>query len=333
MASIVEVENLRVKIPVSAGMLNPVRGLNFEIKKGETLCVVGESGSGKSLSAFSLMKLLPKIADISARKMQFMGRDILKMSPSELQDMRGNRMAMIFQEPMTALNPSYSIGNQLVEVMRRHQNVSIKEATERAIYLLEKVGITAAASRLSQYPHQLSGGLRQRVVIAMALMCGPDLIIADEPTTALDVTIQAQILHLLKELQHEFEMAILLITHDLGVVARMADRVAVMYAGEFVETGTAEQVFRQPVHPYTQGLLSCIPVPGKTARGSRLGSIPGIVPSLIGDMRGCAFRTRCPHANGACQNNVPLEKWSDDHFKRCVLDDTALTSIAKEATA
>jgi peptide/nickel transport system ATP-binding protein len=215
---------------------------------------------------------------------------------------RGNRMAMIFQEPMTSLNPVYTIGNQLEEALRRHKEVTRAQARDRAVHLLERVGITAAGQRLKQYPHQLSGGLRQRVMIAMALMCGPALIIADEPTTALDVTIQAQILHLLAELQREFHMGLMLITHDLGIVARTAKRVVVMYAGEIVETGLAEEIFRTPRHPYTQGLLACIPVPGRTRRGERLGVIPGMVPSLIGDMPGCHFASRCPYVIDACRS-------------------------------
>ncbi|MGB7305930.1 MAG: ABC transporter ATP-binding protein, partial [Burkholderiaceae bacterium] len=233
--------------------------------------------------------------------------------------LRGKKMAMIFQEPMTSLNPAYTIGNQLEEAVLRHQKISGAQARERAIYLLERVGITAAASRLQQYPHQLSGGLRQRVMIAMALMCGPDLLICDEPTTALDVTIQAQILHLLKDLQREFEMAVVLITHDLGVVARLADRVAVMYAGEIVETGSANEIFADPRHPYTQGLLRCIPVPGRTKRGDHLGSIPGVVPSLIGDIHGCAFANRCEHANDVCHSAVTERQLGEDRTVRCVL--------------
>ena len=229
-------------------------------------------------------------------------------------------MAMIFQEPMTSLNPAYTIGNQLEEALRRHRRVSRAEARERAIYLLENVGITAAASRLRQYPHQLSGGLRQRVMIAMALMCGPELLIADEPTTALDVTIQAQILHLLRDLQREFRMAMILITHDLGVVARIADRVAVMYAGEIVETGTGAEVFAAPTHPYTRGLLRCIPIPGRTRRGEHLGTIPGVVPSLIGEMRGCAFANRCPHAMAICAMPAPVRDLGPGRSVRCHLD-------------
>jgi len=246
-----------------------------------------------------------------------------QLNELDMSDIRGEKMAMIFQEPMTSLNPAYSIGNQLEEALLRHRSVSRKEARERAIFLLEKVGITAAASRLRQYPHQLSGGLRQRVMIAMSLMCGPDLLICDEPTTALDVTIQAQILHLLKDLQREFEMAVILITHDLGVVARLADRVAVMYAGEIVETGTASEIFSQPRHPYTQGLLDCIPVPGKTRRGEHLGSIPGIVPSLIGDIQGCAFANRCPAASQICHQDIPKRELSPGRSVRCVLEDSS----------
>ncbi len=225
-----------------------------------------------------------------------------------MSDVRGAGMAMIFQEPMTSLNPAYTIGNQLEETLLRHKRVSPRQARERAVYLLDRVGITAAASRLRQYPHQLSGGLRQRVMIAMALMCSPKLILADEPTTALDVTIQAQILHLLAELQREFAMGLVLITHDLGIVARIATRVVVMYAGEVVETGTAAGIYSKPAHPYTRGLLACIPVPGRTRRGAALGTIPGMVPSLVGETVGCHFAGRCTHAVDACrQAQIPLE--------------------------
>jgi peptide/nickel transport system ATP-binding protein len=231
-------------------------------------------------------------------------------------------MAMIFQEPMTALNPAYTIGNQLTEVYRRHKGASEREARERAAFLLDKVGIANARDRLGQYPHELSGGLRQRVMIAMALMCDPDLLIADEPTTALDVTIQAQILRLLVDLQKEFGIALLLITHDLGLVARVAHRVAVMYAGEIVETGSVEAVFRSPNHPYTRGLIDAIPVPGKTLPGSRLGSIRGSVPSLVGDVTGCIFRDRCPYAMPVCELDPPLRQ-DADHRWLCVLEEAA----------
>ena len=265
---VLDVQNLKVDIPVSAGMLHPVRGISFSVKRGETLCIVGESGCGKSLTSLSLMGLLPNTAIRTADRMDFLGQDIRHLKEREMSALRGVNMSMIFQEPMTSLNPAYRIGNQLEEVYLRHIERDRSKARDRAVFLLEKVGISSAASRLSQYPHQLSGGLRQRVMIAMALMCGPDLIIADEPTTALDVTIQAQILHLLAELQREFDMGMILITHDLGIVARVADKVQVMYAGKTVEEGPCEAVFDRPLHPYTSGLLRCIPVPGKTQRGA-----------------------------------------------------------------
>jgi peptide/nickel transport system ATP-binding protein len=318
---ILEVENLTVDIPVPGGILHAVQGTSFHVNRGESLCIVGESGCGKSLTSLALMDLLPKKATRKAAKMELDGANILDIGERRMSDIRGDRMGMIFQEPMTSLNPAYTIGNQMEEAMLRHRKVSREEARDRAVYLLEKVGITAARSRLRQYPHQLSGGLRQRVMIAMTLMCGPDLIIADEPTTALDVTIQAQILLLLAELQKEFEMGLILITHDLGVVARVADRVAVMYAGQIVEQGTAKAVFENPSHPYTQGLLECIPIPGKTRRGQHLGSIPGIVPSLVGDLRGCRFAERCDHAQPGCSaDDVALgRRGEEDHLYRCVL--------------
>jgi peptide/nickel transport system ATP-binding protein len=229
-------------------------------------------------------------------------------------------MAMIFQEPMTALNPAYTIGDQLGEVFRRHTGASRRAARDRAVELLGKVGITAAHERLGQYPHQLSGGLRQRVMIAMALMCEPAILIADEPTTALDVTIQAQILRLLVDLQRDLGIAMLLITHDFGVVARVAHRVAVMYAGEIIEQGSAAALFASPRHPYTRGLMASIPVPGTTPPGARLGAIPGVVPSLIGEVTGCAFRERCAYARAVCAGAIAPRREAD-HEWRCVLSD------------
>jgi peptide/nickel transport system ATP-binding protein len=319
MTALLEVRDLVVDIPLAAGVLHPVRGVTFSVQRGETLCIVGESGCGKSLTALALMALLPRRARRAATRLALAEIDLLQASDGELADLRGSRMAMIFQEPMTSLNPAYTIGNQLAEMLVRHRRATRAQARERAIFLLEKVGITAAASRLSQYPHQLSGGLRQRVMIAMALMCGPDLMIADEPTTALDVTIQAQILLLLAQLRREFGMGLVLITHDLGIVARVADRVAVMYAGQIVEQGTAAEIFRQPRHPYPRGLMACIPVPGKVARGSPLGSIPGMVPSLIGSMSGCSFRSRCGFRCDACEAEVALVEDAGGHAARCIL--------------
>jgi peptide/nickel transport system ATP-binding protein len=326
--TLLEVQDLVVDIPLAAGMLHPVRGVTFSVERGETLCIVGESGCGKSLTALALMGLLPRRAKRTAAKLALDGIDLTAATDDQLADLRGNRMAMIFQEPMTSLNPAYTIGNQLEEMLIRHRKATRAEARERAVFLLDKVGITAAASRLSQYPHQLSGGLRQRVMIAMALMCGPDLMIADEPTTALDVTIQAQILLLLAQLRREFGMGLVLITHDLGIVARVADRVAVMYAGQIVEHGTAAEVFSEPRHPYTRGLMACIPVPGKVARGSPLGSIPGMVPSLIGAMSGCSFRERCDYRRAGCDAQITLTEHAGGHAARCILMPHEMVSAA-----
>jgi peptide/nickel transport system ATP-binding protein len=316
--ALLEVEGLAVSLATPRGTLHAVRDISFAIERGETLCLVGESGCGKSMTAYSLMGLLPASATRTARKLMFQGEDLNGLSRERLARLRGNRMAMVFQEPMTALNPAYTIGNQLTEVHRRHAGSTRAGARERAVELLEQVGITAPAERLGQYPHQLSGGLRQRIVIAMALMCGPALLIADEPTTALDVTIQAQILRLLVDLQKKLGISMLLITHDLGVVARVAQRVLVMYAGEIVEAGTTQAVFAAPRHPYTRGLMASIPVPGRTPPGGRLGAIPGTVPSLVGDMRGCAFRERCSYATAVCADPVEVRSEAS-HDWRCVL--------------
>ena len=317
---ILNVKGLTIDIPLASGTLHAVRGIDFELKRGETLCIVGESGSGKSLTSLAIMGLLGKRLQVGAEKLEFESRDLRLMPMREMQALRGDRMAMIFQEPMTSLNPAYTIGDQLCEALRLHRRVSKAEAMKRAAELLGKVGITAAESRLRQFPHQLSGGLRQRVMIAMALMCEPDLIIADEPTTALDVTIQAQILRLLANLKREMNLALILVTHDLGVVARIADKVAVMYAGEIVESGSAKAIFDAPSHPYTRGLLNCIPVPGKTKPGEPLGSIPGIVPSLVGNVSGCAFRGRCDQAVEACASAIPDRSAGGEHKYRCVLE-------------
>jgi peptide/nickel transport system ATP-binding protein len=317
-APLLDVDGLSVDLPTAAGTVHAVRELSLVVGRGETLCVVGESGCGKSMTALGILDLLPRGARRQARRLSFAGDDLMQSGVAEA--VRGDRIAMIFQEPMTALNPVYTIGDQLTEGYRRHKRAASRAARDRAVFLLETVGISSAGQRLGQYPHQLSGGLRQRVMIAMALMCGPELLIADEPTTALDVTIQAQILRLLADLQREFGIALLLITHDLGVVARIAHRVAVMYAGEVVETASAHELFRDPRHPYTRGLLSCIPVPGRTASGERLGVIRGTVPSLVGDLRGCLFRDRCPHAAPRCALPPPQRATSHDHAWRCILE-------------
>ena len=327
--TILTVDDLAIDIPLAHGTLHAVQGVSFELKRGETFCIVGESGSGKSVTALALMGLLPGRFQRTARRLDFAGMDLRKQSPRAMRHLRGNRMAMIFQEPMTSLNPVYTIGNQLTEALLLHRKVSRARARDRAVELLGKVGITAPESRLAQYPHQLSGGLRQRVMIAMALMCEPELIVADEPTTALDVTIQAQILRLLIDLQREMKMALILITHDLGIVARTADQVAVMYAGRVVERGAKREIFRHPRHPYTRGLLRCIPIPGKTAPGTRLGSIPGIVPSLVGTVAGCAFRNRCELAEAACASPIPERSAEPGHVYRCIHEAVAQQAPGK----
>tara|TARA_B100000315_G_scaffold162587_1_gene151014 strand:- start:887 stop:1900 length:1014 start_codon:yes stop_codon:yes gene_type:complete len=318
--TVLEVENLSVDITVPAGTLHAVSNLSLQVDKGETLCIVGESGCGKSITSLAIMNLLPRKAILTADKLTLENRDLLTLSETDFATLRGDRIGMIFQDPMTSLNPVFRIGDQLEEVYIQHGKGGRKEARERAEFLLERVGIVAPTERLSQYPHQLSGGLRQRMMIAMTLMCDPALIIADEPTTALDVTMQAQTLNLLRSLQKEFNAGLILITHDLGVVARMADRVMVMYAGRAVETGTAEEVFDMPTHPYTQGLIDCIPVPGRTEPGSKLGSIPGIVPALVGDLDGCMFRNRCDHVSDACRSgDITLTEISAGRAYRCLL--------------
>jgi peptide/nickel transport system ATP-binding protein len=331
MASILDIQDLSVDIPTDSSTLHAVRGISLELNRGETLGIVGESGSGKSMTALALMNLLPPAARRQASCIDFDGSDLTHATERELASkIRGQRIGMIFQEPMTSLNPVYSIGRQLKETMTLHRKVSDTEAENRAVYLLEKVGLPDPASRLKQYPHELSGGQRQRVMIAMALMNEPELLIADEPTTALDVTIQAQILHLLRELQQEFGMSMILITHDLGVVSRAADNIAVMYAGDIVETGKTGEVLENPRHPYTKGLLEC--VPGyKGQSQQRLGAIPGIVPAMTGDISGCAFASRCPRAAGVCRTtNPPTKKLHQGRYFVCHEPDVEGRGLAAE---
>jgi len=327
---VLDVKNLSIDIPLAEGMLHAVDGIDIHVDKGETLCIVGESGCGKSLTSLAVMDLLPKKAIRRLERLDLAGASILDYSEQQMSDIRGSKMGMIFQEPMTSLNPAFTIGNQMVETLQRHRNMNRVAARDLAKRMLEKVGITAADQRLNQYPHQLSGGLRQRVMIAMTLLCEPELIIADEPTTALDVTIQAQILLLLQELQSEFDMGLILITHDLGVVARIATRVAVMYAGQIVEQGTVKQIFDNPMHPYTRGLMRCIPVPGKTKPGEPLGSIPGMVPSLVGKFTGCRFAERCDHVTDACrQSDIELRAESGPtQGYRCIIDAKEMAKVA-----
>ena len=313
---VLDIANLRIAFGTRA---EPVRGLSLSIQRGETHCLVGKSGCGKSVSALSVMNLLAKGATRSADHIRFHQQDLLKLSEREMARLRGDKIAMIFQEPMTSLNPAYTIGSQMAEVLERHRRVTRRQALDKAADLLARVGVTAPGMRLGQYPHQLSGGLRQRVMIAMALMCDPELLIADEPTTALDVTVQAQILRLLQEIQQERGLALLMITHDLGVVARMASRVSVMYAGQVVESGPVQPLFAAPSHPYTRGLLACIPVPGRGQSGVPLGSIPGTVPRLAPGFTGCGFRDRCSHAAPECAGATPAQSLGQGHDYLCRL--------------
>ncbi|SNR37189.1 ABC transporter ATP-binding protein [Puniceibacterium sediminis] len=313
-APLLDVRDLSIQV---AGVRPPlVDRISFSLRAGQTLCIVGESGCGKSLTSLALMGLLqtPPLS-IAGGTAQFAGRDLLTMTRRELGQVRGDRMAMIFQEPMSSLNPSLKIGEQIAEAVRRHKGVSREAARARALEMLERVRIPAAAKRLDAYPHELSGGMRQRAMIAMALANDPELLIADEPTTALDVTIQAQILDLMRDLQAETGAAMILITHDLGVVAEMADQVAVMYAGRIVETGPVAQVFDDPQHPYTIGLMSSMPSLG--ARSDRLVTIPGVVPQAAAMPDGCRFSTRCPFRTPICDNVPPLTSLGNEHEVAC----------------
>jgi oligopeptide transport system ATP-binding protein len=304
--------------------LNAVNGVSFSLNEGEALGLVGESGCGKSITALSLMRLVPQPPGrIVSGEVLFCGRDLLELRDDEMRKIRGNDIAMIFQDPMTSLNPVLSIGRQIGEALQLHKNMDRAQARRRTIELLELVGIPAAGTRVDDYPHQFSGGMRQRVMIAMALSCEPKLLIADEPTTALDVTIQAQILDLIKQLRHELGMAIIMITHDLGVVAGIADRINVMYAGHIVETGSADEIFDHPRHPYTLGLLKSIPRLDEPRR-EQLVPIEGLPPDLIDPPKGCAFQPRCPHAVERCVANKPhLEPVAPGHSSACWVAMTA----------
>ena len=310
--TILSIENLRIHFETFAGEVQAIRGVNLKLEKGETLALVGESGSGKSVTAKSVMKLLSNNAVVKEGAIIFKGENILEKSERDMQSIRGKKIAMIFQDPMTSLDPTMKIGKQITEVIIKHEKASKEEADKRAEELLELVGIPNAKERMKQYPHQFSGGQRQRIVIAIALACNPDVLIADEPTTALDVTIQAQILELLKELQQQFQMAIIFITHDLGVVANVADRVAVMYAGKVVEVGTAEEVFYNPQHPYTWGLLRSMPT---LHTGDTLYAIPGSPPDLLDPPVGDAFALRSDVALEIDRvKEPPMFKVSPTHF-------------------
>jgi peptide/nickel transport system ATP-binding protein len=319
MSVLLQVEHLTTEFNTEKGTFAAIQDVTFYVKQGEIIGLVGESGCGKSVTSLSIMGLLPKkISRIKNGRIMFNGQDLMKISPKQWRKLRGNEISMIFQEPMTSLNPVYTIGNQIGEVLRNHSNLSKKEIRNRTIELLNKVGIPRASSIIDEYPHQLSGGMRQRVMIAMAIACNPKLLIADEPTTALDVTIQAQILELLKQLVREENMSLILITHDLGVVAEMCDRVIVMYSSQIVEEANTVEFFKNPCHPYSQGLLKSIP---KIGMGDRpLPYIRGNVPHPSERLKGCRFQTRCPLAEPICeQKPAPLVEISAEHMCRCWL--------------
>ena len=330
-APLLEISGLKTVFPTDDGIVNAVNDVSFSIARGQTVGVVGESGCGKSITGLSLLQLVPSPGRVEAGKILFYRNgerealDIAQVPPkSELiRQIRGNEIAIIFQEPMTSLNPVYTVGDQIAEAVALHEQVDKKTARERAIEMLIRVGIPAPTQRVDEYPHQLSGGMRQRVMIAMALCCSPALLIADEPTTALDVTIQAQVLGLMQELQAEMGMAIMLITHDLGVIADLADEVVVMYSGRVVERGSVDDIFYNPLHPYTQGLLRSIPVLGRTVQKT-LPSIPGTVPHPLALPTGCSFQPRCPERMPECEQMPELalinEKTDNDkHAVRCWL--------------
>ena len=316
--TLLDVQGLTTAFMTGRGEITAIEDVSFSLKEGEILGIVGESGSGKSVTALTIMGLLPTPpARIAAGKVLFQGQELTKLSSRELQRIRGPGIAMIFQEPMTSLNPVFSIGDQIMETIKAHENLPAAALRKRAIDMLDKVGIPSAARRLDDYPHQMSGGQRQRVMIAIALACNPKLLIADEPTTALDVTIQAQILDLLMDLRDEFRMAIMIITHNMGVIAETADRVLVMYAGRVIEEAPVARVFDHPIHPYTRGLLEC--VPSITEDRARLIAIPGTLPDPARRPPGCRYSVRCRYAQPSCSDALPpLILEEADHWAACL---------------
>ena len=319
MGNLIEIKDLKTSFFTSDGELRAVDGVSFEIEEGKTMGLVGESGCGKSVTALSTMRLIPKAAGrVVGGEIRYRGDNLLSFDETRMRNIRGNEISMIFQEPMTSLNPVFSVGAQIEEVIVLHQRMTKKDARDKAIEMLRLVKIPEPEIRIDDYPHQLSGGMRQRVMIAMALSCNPSLLIADEPTTALDVTIQAQILVLIEELQDELGMALLLITHDLGVVAEQADDVAIMYAGKIVERAVPEVIFSRPLHPYTLGLLKSIP--GYNGVKKKLEAIPGIVPSPLDLPAGCRFSDRCARAEEGCKEAEPeLREVEERHWVSCFL--------------
>lgn len=321
MEKMIQIKNLHVQFSTYGGRVQAVRGVSFDLHKGETLAIVGESGCGKSVTSQSIMRLIPTPPGrITSGSILFKGQDLTKLSEKKMRDIRGADISMIFQDPMTALNPTLRVGEQISENIMQHENISKEKAKEKAFEMLELVGIPNPKERLKQYPHEFSGGMRQRIVIAMALVCNPEVLIADEPTTALDVTIQAQILELFKDIQQKTDVSIVLITHDLGVVAQVADRVAVMYAGKIVEIGTRRDIFYTPQHPYTKGLLRS--VPRLDLYESELVPIAGSPPDLFAPPSGCSFAPRCPYVMEVCDRMYPAStKLKESHQVHCWLQD------------
>jgi len=336
MPKLLEVSDLQTHFPTRAGLVRAVDGVSFEIGEGELLGLVGESGCGKSITALSIMRLISPPGKIIGGSIKFKGEELTTASGERLREIRGNDIAMIFQDPMTSLNPVYTVGEQIAEALRLHRKLGKKNAWESAIQAMKEVSIPSPERRVNDYPHQLSGGMRQRVMIAMALACDPELLIADEPTTALDVTIQAQILELLDELRETRKLAILLITHDLGVIAEVADRVCVMYTGKIVEESGVEEIFANPKHPYTKGLIRSVPKLTEigATKTARLQTIDGTVPSPTDLPKGCHFAPRCEFRLEMCtKGNIPLLELKDDVKVRCVLfDDKRKFEIGKERT-
>ena len=317
---LLEVKDLKTYFDTEAGIVKAVDGVSFDVKEGEILAIVGESGCGKSVTANSLMNLIRDPGFFDGGEVLYNGKDILKMNKFDLREIRGNEISMIFQEPMTSLNPVFTIGEQVTESLRLHKTMSKKEAYEVALKLIDTVGISRPREIIHSYPHQLSGGMLQRIMIAIAISCNPKLIIADEPTTALDVTIQAQILELLKKIRKEFKTSIIIITHDLGVVAEIADKVAVMYAGKIIEEGSVVDVLTKPIHQYTKGLIKSKPIVGK--RVDRLYSIDGHVPNLINMKHSCYFSKRCKECREVCEKNIPaLQIVEGTHKVACFLEE------------
>ncbi len=336
MSHLLEVKNLETHFPTRAGLVKAVNDVSFYVDEGELLGLVGESGCGKSITALSVMRLISEPGKIVGGEIKFKGEDLLKVSNERMREIRGDDISMIFQDPMTSLNPVYTVGEQIAEALRLHRNLNKKQAWNQAIQAMYEVSIPSPERRVKDYPHQLSGGMRQRVMIAMALACNPELLIADEPTTALDVTIQAQILELLDELRRTRKLAVLLITHDLGVVAEVADRVCVMYTGKIVEESGVDDIFEKPKHPYTQGLLKSVPklTAHDIAKVSRLQTIDGTVPSPTNLPAGCHFAPRCEHRMDICtKSTIPLYELANDVKVRCVLyDEKRKFEIARHKT-